>query len=151
MIKRILDPQEFELLISDISNLFEFENENQGHYFLKHSKETITNCFGNKHILAWDMFVWANHNGENYDSIIMFFNDKNAKFNERIFSEYLWLSKNPKMGYKLFKEAMNFARQNKFKYVTMSRVMKHPHSHGVMSFYEKMGFIKDTETFITEL
>ena len=151
MIKRILDPQEFELLISDISNLFEFENENQGHYFLKHSKETITNCFSNKHILAWDMFVWANHNGENYDSIIMFFNDKNAKFNERIFSEYLWLSKNPKMGYKLFKEAMNFARQNKFKYVTMSRVMKHPHSNGVMSFYEKMGFIKDTETFITEL
>ena len=151
MIKRILDPEEFKKLADDIFDLHEFENENQGHYFLNHNKETIVNSFGNKHILAWDMFVWANHNGNNYDGVIMFFNDKNAKFNERIFAEYIWLSKNPKMGHKLFKEATNFARQQGFKYITMNRVMKHPHSHGVMKFYEKMGFIKDTETFIAKL
>jgi len=151
MIKRILDPEEFKVLASDISKLFEWENEHEGHYFLKHDKDTIANSFANKYLLAWDMFVWANHNGENYDAVIMFFNDKSAKFNSKVFSEYLWLSKNPKVGYKLFKEAMNFARHNKYKHVTMSRVIKHPHSHRVKSFYEKMGFIKDTETFITEL
>jgi len=151
MIKRILDPEDFKILIADISELFTLENEEQGHYFLRHNADTIANSFANKYILAWDMFVWAHHNGQNYDAIIMFFNDKSAKFNEKVFSEYLWLSKNPKAGYKLFKEAMNFARQNKYKYATMNRVMKHPHSYGVKSFYEKMGFVKDTETFITEL
>jgi GNAT superfamily N-acetyltransferase len=55
------------------------------------------------------------------------------------------------MGYKLFKEATDFARQQGFKYITMCRVMKHPHSHGVMKFYEKMGFVKDVETFIAKL
>jgi GNAT superfamily N-acetyltransferase len=151
MIKRILNPEDFKQLIEDIDILFEFENENQGHFLLKHNKETIINSFANKHILAWDMFVWANHNGKSYDAIIMFFNDKSAKFGEQIFSEYLWLSKNPKAGYKLFQESTKFARQKGFKYIIMNRVMKHPHSHGVMNFYEKMGFIKDTETFIAEL
>lgn len=151
MIKRILNPEDFKQLIEDIDSLFEFENENQGHNLLKHNKDTIINSFGNKYILAWDMFVWANHNGKSYDAIIMFFNDKNPKFGVSIFSEYLWLSKNPKAGYKLFKEATDFARQKSFKYITMNRVMKHPHSHGVMKFYEKMGFIKDSETFISEL
>jgi hypothetical protein len=151
MIKRILDPEDFKVLISDISDLFEYENENEGHFFLKHSKETIINSFSNKHILAWDMFVWGNHNGTSYDAIIMIYNDKSAKFNEKIFSEYLWLSKNPKAGFRLFKEAIKFARQNKFKYMTMNTVVKHPKSEKVMDFYNKMGFIRDTETFITQL
>ena len=151
MIKRILDPEDFESLITDMSVLFKEENTNSGHMLLEHNKETIINCFGNKHILAWDMFVWANHNGLNYDAIIMFFNDKNPKFNERIFSEYLWLSKNPKAGFKLFKEAVSYARKNKYKYMTMNTVTKHPKSPKLIKFYEKMGFIRDTETFITQL
>lgn len=151
MIKRILNPEDFKQLTDDIFSLHEFENENQGHFFLKHNKETIKTSFANKYLLAWDIFVWANHNGQSYDAVIIFLNDKNAKFNEQIFSEYIWLSKNPKVGYKLFQEATKFARQKGFKYIMMNRVMKHPHSHGVMKFYEKMGFIKDTETFIAEL
>jgi len=151
MIKRILNPEDFKQLIEDIDILFKFENQNQGHQLLEHNKETIINCFANKHILAWDMFVWANHNGTTYDAIIMFFNEKSAKFGKFIFSEYLWLSKNPKAGYKLLKIASEFARQKGFEYITMNRVMKHPNSHGVMNFYEKMGFVKDTETFIAKL
>lgn len=151
MIKRILDPEEFKIVANDIFNIHEFENENEGHYFLKHKKETIVNAFANKHLLAWDLFFWANHNGESYDAIIGFINDKNIKFGEHIFSEYIWLSKNPKVGYRLFQEAKKFARQKGFKYITMSRVMKHPNSESVKRFYEKMGFIKDVETFIAKL
>lgn len=151
MIKRILNPEDFKSLILDMSILFEEEDASSGHVFLKHDKESIINSFGNKHILAWDMFVWANYNGSKYDAIIMFFNDKSAKFNQKIFSEYLWLSKNPKAGFKLFKEATKYARQNKYKYISMNTVMKHPKSSKVVKFYEKMGFIKDTETFITQL
>jgi hypothetical protein len=151
MIKRILNTDDFEKLVNDIFNLHEFENEHQGHYYLKHNKETILNCLNHKHLLAWDFFVWANHNGEKYDAIIAFLNDKNVKFGESIFVEYIWLSKNPKVGYKLFKEAMNFAKEKKFKYISTNRVYKHPNSYQVKNFYEKMGFIKDTQTFIKKL
>lgn len=151
MIKRILDPEDFKILINDISDAFDFENKENGHYFLIHDKQSIINNFGNKYILAWDVFVWANFNGKNYDSLIIFLNEKSIKFNESIFSEFLWLSKNPKLGYKLFKEAVNFAREKKFKYICMSRVYKHPKSEKVKNFYEKMNFIKDSEIFIAKL
>lgn len=151
MIKRILDPEDFKILADDIFNLHELENKEQGHFLLEHNKETIVNSFANKYLLAWDVFVWANHNGDNYDAVIIFINDKNVKFGEKVFSEFIWLSKNPKVGYKLFKEATKFAKEKEFKYIIMSRVMKHPNSHGVKNFYEKIGFIKDSETFIAKL
>ncbi len=151
MIKRILNPDEFKILIDDMSDLYDFENENQGHFFLKHNKDSIKNNYGNKFILAWEFFVWANHDGHKFDSMIAFVNDKNAKFEEKIFSEFLWLSKNPKAGYKLFKKALDFARDKEFTYITMSSVCKHPNSYQVKRFYEKMGFIKDTEIFIAKL
>jgi hypothetical protein len=151
MIKRILDPEDFKILADDIFNYFNLENEESGHYFLIHDKQSIINNFANKYILAWDVFVWANFNGKNYDSVVIFINDKSVKFNQPIFLEFIWLSKNPKVGYKLFKEAVSFARARKFKYICMSRVYKHPKSEKVKNFYEKMGLIKDTQTFIGKL
>jgi hypothetical protein len=151
MIKRILDPEECKIVAKDIFELFDFENENAGHFFVKHDKESIINNFCNKYILAWDVFVWANFNGEKYDALIVFINEKSVKFKEPIFSEFIWLSKNPRAGFKLFKEAMNFAKEKGFKYICVSRVYKHPNSYQVKNFYEKMGFTKDTQTFIKKL
>lgn len=151
MIRRILDPEEGKKVAKDIEELFDFENEHQGHFLLKHDKESIVNGFCNKYLLAWDVFAWANFNGEKYDALIVFMNEKSIKFGEPIFTEFLWLSKNPKAGYKLFKEAVKFAREKGFKYICMSRVYKHPNSYQVKNFYEKMGLIKDTQTFIGKL
>ena len=152
MIKRILDPQEFKVLLDDIEGLFEEENETQGHALLKHNKEYIFNSFGDKSILAWDFFVWPNLNSVGkFDAMIAFLNNKNEKFGEEIFAEYLWLSKNPKVGQKLLGNAMKFAREKEFKYVMMSCVAAHPKARKVANFYEKMGFIKDSETYIAKL
>jgi len=152
MIKRILDPKEFKTLLDDIFPLFDMENENQGHALLKHNKEYIFNAFGDKSILAWDFFVWANCNSEGkFDAVIAFLNNKNEKFGEEIFAEYIWLSKNPRVGQKLLGIAMKFARKKEFKYVMMSCVEAHPKSRKVAKFYEKMGFVKDSETYIAKL
>ena len=152
MIKRILDPEEFKTLLDDIFILFDMENENQGHSLLTHNKEYIFNASGDKSLLAWDFFVWANYNDEGkFDSIIAFLNNKNEKFGVEIFLEYLWLSKNPRVGQKLLGIAMKFAREKEFKYVMMSCVEAHPKSDKVAKFYEKMGFIKDSETYIAKL
>lgn len=151
MIKRILDPKDFENLMDDMDELFAFENKEQSH-FLPHKTEYIVNAFGDKSLLAWDFFVWANYNDEGkFDAMIAFLNNKNEKFGEEIFLEYLWLSKNPRIGQKLLGIAMKFAREKEFKYVMMSCVEAHPKSHKVAKFYEKMGFIKDSETYIAKL
>ena len=152
MIKRITDPSEFKVVLDDIFDLFSYENEHEGHHFRQHNKESIFNAYGHNSVLAWDFFVWVNQNhDEKYDSIIAFVNHKNEKFGIETFSEYIWLSKNPRAGYKLLATAFKFAREKGFKHVTMSRVFAHPKSDKVANFYKKMGFIKDSETYIAKL
>ena len=152
MIKRITNPSEFKTLLDDIFDLFEYENENEGHYFVRHNKEYISNSFANKHLLAWDFFVWGNLNiHHKFDAMIAFLNQKKENFGEEIFSEYIWLSKNPKMGYKLLAKALKFAKEKEFKYITMNCAMAHPKAEKIGRFYKKMGFIKDSESYIAKL
>ena len=152
MIKRITNPDEFKIALDDIFNLFDYENENNGHYFLKHNKDYIFNALGDESLLAWDFFVWVNLNEHNkFDAIVAFANNKNEKFGEEIFAEYIWLSKNPRVGYKLLATAIKFAKEKEFKYIQMNRVMAHPKSDKVARFYKKMGFVKDSESYIAKL
>tara|TARA_R100000805_G_C3558873_1_gene68361 strand:- start:37 stop:495 length:459 start_codon:yes stop_codon:yes gene_type:complete len=152
VIKRITSKDEFSKVLDDIFHLFDYENENEAHNFLKYNKEYIFNAFGDDGLLTWNFFVWANLNNENkFDSIISFVNHRSEKYGEEIFSEYIWLSKKSNMGYKLLATALKFAKEKKFKYITMNRVMKHPKSNKVARFYEKMGFIKDAETYIAKI
>ena len=83
MIKRVTSPQEFEKCITELDGLFDLENTDQSHYFLKHNKEHIINAFSNSQLLAWDFFVWVNINEDGrYDAIIAFFNNKNENFDQ---------------------------------------------------------------------
>lgn len=150
-IKRITNPEEFGKVIDDLYSLFVDEDKHSGHRLLLHDPQMIKNCFGHTSILNWDFYCWANKTSDSYDAIICFINDKNPKFGEKIFSEFLWLSKNPKIGYKLFSTAMKFARENEFKIVAMSTVVQHPKHEKIKSFYNKMGFLKDSETYIAKL
>ena len=152
MIKRVVDPQEFRKLLDEIFILFDYEIKNQGHRLVKHDKDHIFKAFGNNSILTWDFFVWGNLNSsDKFDAVIAFVNHKNEKFGEEIFTEYIWLSKNPRMGQRLLGTALKFARDKDFKYVLMSCVAAHPNSDKVAKFYKKMGFLKDSETYIAKL
>jgi hypothetical protein len=147
MIKRILNPDDVIVLMNDIFILFELENSSEDLSFIKYDKETMINSFANKHLLAWDYYIWANHNGKNYDAIIIFLNEKSIFFNKKIFSELIWLSKNKKIGHKLFKEACNFAIEKNFEYITMKTCMTNKNSYSVSQFYEKKGLIKTQEIY----
>jgi hypothetical protein len=148
-IKRILNPVDFYKVIDDISVLFETENDNNP--LLKYNIQSIKINFGNNKILNWDFFVWANFNGESYDGVICFLNDKDAFFGEPIFSQYFWLSKNKKIGYKLFSTAIKFAKEKDFKYVKCKTYIDNIQTQKVKSFYKKIGLIKESETYICEL
>ena len=152
MIKRLTDPKEFEQAVRDIFSLFDFENENEAHHFLKLDEEGIIKCFAHAPILTWDLLVWGHQNSKgNCDALIAFVNQKDEKFGERIFAEYIWLSKNPKVGVRLFKTAVAEARKKGFKYITMGVTMANPNHKKVSRFYKKMGFLKDSEAYIARL
>ena len=152
MIKRITNPSEFKTLMDDIFDLFQLENEQMGHALLKHNKKYIINAFAEKGVLAWDFFVWANVGDDGkFDGIIAFLNDKNEKFGEEIFSEYIWLSKNSRSGFKLLSTAIKFARKKEFKYIIMNTAVTHPKHKSIGKFYERMGFLKDSISYIAKL
>jgi GNAT superfamily N-acetyltransferase len=153
MIERILNGHKFKILADDIFSIFDKENLEEAHQCgLIHDKACIVRNLGNSSLLEWDVFVWANKNKDGkYDAVIIFLNDKNIKFNEHIFSEWVWLSKNPKVGFKLFKKAIDFAREKGFKYISINSVEKTKNCERNEKFYKKIGFLKDTTTFISKL
>jgi GNAT superfamily N-acetyltransferase len=152
MIERITDPEKIKKLCDDLGELFSSSEENEeGHFFAKHDLETIKNTYANKYLLAWDVLVWANKTKGQYDAAIVFINDKSAKFGKNIFSEFIWFSENPKVGYKLLREALKYAKEKEFDLVSMSVIERHPKSEKVKSFYKKMGFVKDCEIYVAKL
>jgi GNAT superfamily N-acetyltransferase len=54
-------------------------------------------------------------------------------------------------GFKLLSTAIKFARKKEFKYIIMSTAVKHPKSEKISRFYERMGFLKDSITYIAKL
>jgi hypothetical protein len=150
-IVRILNKNDFYKVSDDLMELFKREDIEEAHFFLKHNIETIKISLSNPSILSWDFFIWAHKTEDKYDAVIAFVNDKNIKFGVRIFNEFIWLSKNNKVGFKLLKEAMSFAKDNEFKYIIMHSVVKNPKHLKVTNFYKKIGFEKDSESYIMKL
>jgi GNAT superfamily N-acetyltransferase len=148
---RILNINDLNNVANDLMDLFEKEDDEQGHHFLKHNIGTMKAALSNPKLLQWDFFIWAHKKENKYDAVIAFCNEKNIKFGVSIFNEFIWLSKNHKIGFKLFKEATSFAREKGFKYIMMSSVDKNPKHQKVVNFYKKIGFKKDTETYIAKL
>ena len=151
MISRILNPEELRIVLDNLHDFFSPKDELIGHQILTHDKESIINSIGNKNLLAWDVFVWANKQGETYDGVIIFINDKNIKFGKCVFSEFLWLSNNPKSGFKLLKTAVDFAKERGFEYISISCTEKNPQSKKLARVYKNLGFLKDSETYIAKL
>jgi predicted enzyme involved in methoxymalonyl-ACP biosynthesis len=150
VIKRILNPIDLCKVLDDLQSLFLKHQVNDNELF-NFDIESIKRSFTNTKILNWDFFVWASFNGENYDGIICFLNEKNVFLNKQIFSQCLWLSKNPNMGYKLFSTAIKFAKEKDFKYIRCKTYFNNEKNEKVKSFYEKIGLLKETETYICEL
>lgn len=152
MIKRVTDTKHFEKCADEIFELFDHENSHESHQLgLAHNKESILNNLSNNVLLNWDFFVWVNEEEGKCDAMIAFFRDRSVKFGVQIFTEYIWLSKNPKVGYKLFREAVAFARSQGFEYMSVSSVEKVKTSKKLEKFLYKVGFLKDSTTFITRL
>lgn len=151
-IKKIVTVPEWESVMNDIEYSFKEYNEKYTHACnLKHDKELITKCLSHESLLTWSMHVWAHFNGEKWDGIFIGSIRKSEKFNKKIMDEYLWLSKDSGKGIKLYNIAKKYAKSQGCEFIYMNVIENHPTSDKLKSFYKKMGFEKDVESYILKL
>ena len=152
MIKRITNTKDLHRLFNDLHDHFESFDVNYGHQCdLLFNKESIINNFDNNILLLNDVFIWANVKNHKYDAVCVFVRDRNVKFGKEIFSQFLWLSKNQKVSFKLLKKAVDHAREKNFKYISMYNTVKNPNSKKFKKFCEKLGFLEDSVNFISKI
>jgi len=150
-IKKIVNPEEFSSIWNDLELYYREENKIYGHRYLSISKQTIIDSWGHTSLLNNTMHVWANLEDGKARGLIMFLEYMHPTFGEKIFTEYFWISNNPKKSFSLFKTALSFAKRKGMKYATVSCVENYPTSERLKKVYQKMGFQKDSETFIKKL
>lgn len=153
MIKRIVKADEFSKAVDDVCSYLSLNEESNNYYhLLPNNSDTLKKAFAHDRMLAFNVFVWANLNEDNkYDAGIIFIKDKSPKHGVDVFSEYIWLSANPKVGYKLFATAIKFARDSGFENILMGISEKSQKKEKVKSLYRRLGFIKASESYIAKL
>jgi len=151
-IKKIVTVNEWVTVMNDIDILFKEDNQKYGHACgLTHDKELITKCISHESLLLWNMHVWAHFNGEKWDGIFIGSIRKSEKFNKKLMDEYLWLSKNSAKGMRLFNIAKKYAKDQGCEFIYMNVVENHPKSDHLKNLYKKLGFQKDTESYIKQI
>ena len=151
-IKKIVTVSEWVAVMNDIEFFFKEDNQKYGHACnLIHDKELITKCLSHESLLLWNMHVWAHFNGDKWDAIFIGNIRKSEKFNKKMMEEYLWLSKNSAKGMKLYNIAKKYAKDQGCEFIYMNVAENHPRSDKLKNLYKKLGFQKDTESYLKPL
>lgn len=150
-IKKITNPEEFTKIWKELDILFSAENEKYGHVFSKISAQSIINSWAHPSLLTNTMHTWASINDDKADGLIMCLESVNTVLGERVFNEFFWISSNPRISFQLLKQAEKFAKSKKIKLMSVSCVENYPTSSKLKKVYQKLGFVKDSETYIKKL
>ena len=150
-IKKITSAQEFAKVCDDLEELMSVDNQEHQHWFGPISKQSMVNSWGNPSLLTHSMHTWANIENGKAVAIIMFFDAINTKCGTRMWSEFFWTSKNAKVSFSLLRTALDFARKKGIEFVSVCSYENHPKSARLREIYKKMGFLKDSETYIKKL
>jgi hypothetical protein len=150
-IKKITNPEEFSKIWKDLDKIFSQENERYGHAFSKISAQSIINSWAHPSLLANTMHTWASINNGEADGLIMCLESMNTVLGEKVFNEFFWISKNPRISFKLLRQAEKFAKNKKIRLMSVSCVENYPTSSKLKKVYQKLGFVKDSETYIKKL
>lgn len=150
-IKRITDPKEFKKVWEDLDVLFQEENKVFGHCAQPISAKCVIDSWAHPALLKNTMHTWASIEDEKANGIIMFLENYSTIFGKKVFMEFFWICKNPKKSFSLLRKALSFAKERGAEYVTINCVENHPKSKRLKEIYKKLGFNKDSETYIKKI
>ena len=151
MIKKVTSSQEFEKAFRDLEALFKEENTKYGHAYLRIKPQCVIDSFAHPALLNNNIHCWVNFENGFADGMIMFMDGIHPFLGERMFMEYFWISKNPKKSFALYHKAVKFAKAKGVKYINMNCVENYPTSEKLKKIYQKMGFKKDSESYIKRI
>lgn len=151
MIKKVTSAQEFEKAFKDLAELFKEENSKYGHAYLSIDPQCVIDTFAHPALLNNNFHCWVNFENETADGMILFMDGKHPFLNQRMFMEYFWISGNPKKSFALYHKAVKFAKAKGVKYINMNCVENYPTSEKLKKIYQKMGFKKDSESYIKRI
>lgn len=151
MIKKITSSAEFIACCHDIDSLMRTDNAKYQHVFGPICKDSMIRSWGHDSLLNNTMHVWANIENAKADSMIMFHDSIESKCGKRIFNEFFWVSSNVKVSFSLLTKALDFAKMKNIEYVSVSSYENHPKAKRLREIYKKIGFIKDSETYIKRI
>jgi hypothetical protein len=151
MIKKITSGQEFEKACRDLEEVFKEENAKYGHAYSPINWQSVIDSFAHSTMLNSNVCCWINFENGLADGMIMFVDNIHPFLNQRIFMEYFWFSKNPKKTFALYNQAIKFAKSKGIEYINMNCIENHPTSEKLKKIYQKMGFKKDSESYIKKI
>lgn len=151
-IKKILSADEAEQVSKDLKDLHDSYPDVFSHCLnLKHDINLITKSIAQECLLLWNIHCWAHFNGEKWDGIFIGIIRKSEKFNKKMMDEYIWFCPNGKAGLLLYEEALAYAKQQGCEYMTMNLIAHSKQAPALRNFYKRMGYSKDTETYIKNI
>ncbi len=151
MIKKVTSSQEFEKAFRDLEALFKEENTKYGHVYLPINVQCVIDSFAHPALLSNNIHCWVNFEKDKADGLIMFMDGNHPFLGKRMFTEYCWVSKNPKKSFALYREAVKFAKKKGIEYIIMNCVENYPTSSKLKKIYQKIGFEKDSESYIKKI
>jgi hypothetical protein len=151
MIEKVISAQKFEKAFRDLESIFKEENSKYGHAYLPINPQCVIDSFAHPALLNNNIHCWANFENEKADGMILFTDSIHPFLAQRMFMEYFWISKNPKTSFALYHRAVKFAKAKGIKYINMNCVENYPTSKRLKKIYQKMGFKKDSESYIKRI
>jgi len=151
MIKKVLTGPEFKRAFLDLEEIFREENGKYGHALFSIDHQSVIDNFAHTNVLNNLFHCWVNWEDGKADGIIIFSDIHQPFLNQRMWYEQFWVSKNPKKSFALYREAVKFAKKRDIPYIVMNCVENYPTSPKLKKIYEKLGFKKDSESYIKKL
>ena len=153
MIKRILNPDEFSLIIEDIFPILEEKYQwyiNSESLSLTIGKECIISEI-REALSSGSAVVYSNKEKGSYNALGVFIIQKEPILGKFFLCELVLWSDEPRVGFEIFKEACKLGKTFGCEFITMGSRESNPHKDRFEKILRHKGLVKESSTFFMKL
>lgn len=147
MIRRIVTSEDLYNLCESFR---EFTKTNSINHYSdqKFCVDTIYSAWKNENLLINNTIIYANEENNIYDSVCWFVVNRDFRVNKTVASNYLWISKNNKNGYKCFRKCLNLINKKKINFTTVGFLDNSPYSNKIENFLLNIGAKLESKNYL---